>query len=142
MKKVVVCMPLNEELQKKIFAGISKLDWLNDSEVDFVHIFKQESFPYMMPPTIYPDQTQKMEIQKTLVEIFQGLTKNLTFKRKSYHVAFDESPKDGILTYLKDHHADLVITFTKEKHGIKGYFASSFTEYLVKHSPCHVLALR
>lgn len=135
-------MPLDEELQKHIFEGIKKLEWLNQSEVDFVHIFKQETFPYMMPPTIYPDQEQKLEIQKTLKEIFQGLTKDLNFKNKNFHIAFDESPKDGMISYLKENKANMVITYTREKHGIAGYFASSFTEFLIKHSPCSVLALR
>ena len=142
MKKVVICMPLDEKLQKNIFEGIKNLAWLNESEVDFVHIFKQESFPYMMPPTVYPDQEQKAEIQKTIKEIFQGLTSELNFKNKHFHVAFDESPKDGMTAYLKENNADLVITYTREKHGISGYFASSFTEFLVKHAPCNVLTLR
>lgn len=142
MKKVVICMPLDEKLQKDIFEGIKKLSWLNESEVDFVQIFKQESFPYLMPPTVFPDQDQKGEIQKTIVEIFEGLTKDLNYKNKNYHVAFDESPKDGMVAYLKENNADLVITYTREKHGITGYFASSFTEFLVKHAPCSVLTLR
>lgn len=135
-------MPLDENLQKHIFEGIRKLNWLDDCEIDFVHIFKQESFPYMMPATIFPDQAQKLEIQKTLTEIFEGLTKDLKFKAKKFHVAFDESPKDGMVNYLKDNNAHLVITYTAEKQGIKGYFASSFTEFLIKHAPCSVLALR
>ena len=135
-------MPLDEKLQKNIFEGIKNLARLNESEVDFVHIFKQESFPYIMPPTVYPDQEQKTEIQKTIKEIFQGLTSELNFKNKHFHVAFDESPKDGMTAYLKENNADLVITYTREKHGISGYFASSFTEFLVKHAPCNVLTLR
>lgn len=142
MKKVVICMPLDEELQKNIFDGIKKLAWLQDSQVDFVHIFKQESYPYMMPPTIFPDANQKLEIQKTITEIFSGLTKDLPFKNKNFHVAFDESPKDGMISYLKDHDASLVVTYTREKHGISGYFSSSFTDFLVKHAACNVLALR
>lgn len=141
MKKVVICMPLDEALQAKIFDGIHQLDWLKNAEVDFVHIFKQESFPYMSPPVIYPDKDQMLEIQKTIVEIFKGLTEKFDFN-KNYHVAFDESPKDGMVSYLKDHNADMVMTYTREKHGIAGYFASSFTEFLVKHAPCNVLALR
>lgn len=135
-------MPLDEKLQQSIFEGMRKLDWLNNSEVDFVHIFKQESFPYMMPATVFPDQAQKGEIQKTIKDIFQGLTSELNFKSKHFHVAFDESPKDGMVSYLKENNADLVITYTKEKQGITGYFASSFTEFLVKHAPCNVLTLR
>ena len=93
-----------------------------------------------MPATIFPDQAQKVEIQKTLTEIFEGLTEDLKFKAKKFHVAFDESPKDGMVNYLKDNNAHLVITYTAEKQGIKGYFASSFTEFLIKHPPSSLIS--
>jgi nucleotide-binding universal stress UspA family protein len=142
MKKVIICLPLNEELQRHIFDGISKLHWLADCDVDFVHIFKQEKYPYTVPSITYPNQEQMLEIQKTLTEIFSGLTKELNFKSKAYHVAFNESPKNGIIDYLSEHSADLVITYTEEKNGITDYFSNSFTEFLIKHAPCNVLTLR
>lgn len=142
MKKVIICMPMDEELQNEIFAGLKKLDWLNDSELDFVHMFKEESFPYMLPPTIYPDQDQKIEIRKTIEEIFIGLTKDLPYKNMVHHCGFSESPKEGMVKYLKEHNADLAIAFTKEKHGLSGLFSSSFADYLVDHAPCNVLVLR
>lgn len=143
MKKIVVAMPLDEKLQKNILSDIERIEWLHeDCEIDFVHIFKQENYPYMMPPTIYPDTTQKEEITKTITEIFMGLTKDLTFKLKTFHVSYDESPKEGMVEYLTKNNANLVISMTKEKHGLKHYFSSTFTEYLIKHAPCNVLVLR
>ena len=142
MKKIIICMPMDEELQKEIFVGIKKLDWINDCELDFVHIFKTESFPYMLPPTIYPDQDQKIEIRKTIEEIFIGLTKALPYKKMVHHCGFDNSPKEGIIRYLEEHNADLAIALTKEKHGLAGYFSSSFTDHLVNHAPCNVLVIR
>lgn len=143
MKKVVIAMPLDEDLQNKILEDIQKVDWLNDQcEIDFVHIFKQDNYPYMMPPTIYPNKEQKVEITKTITEIFQGLTKNLNFKQKKFHVSYNESPKEGMVDYLKNHAADVVISMTREKHGVADYFSSTFTEHLIKHAPCNVLVLR
>lgn len=143
MKKIVVAMPLDETLQKNILEDIDKIDWLHqDCEIDFVHIFKQENYPYMLPPTIYPDLNQKEEITKTINEIFMGLTRDLDFKSKTFHVAYDESPKEGMVDYLTKANADVVISMTKEKHGLKHYFSSTFTEYLIKHAPCDVLVLR
>lgn len=143
MKKVVIAMPLDEELQARILEDIQKIDWLNDQcEIDFVHIFKQESYPYMMPPTIYPNKEQKVEITKTITEIFKGLTKDLNFKIKRFHVDYNEVPKEGLVDYLKENNTDVVISMTREKHGFKDYFSSTFTEHLIKHAPCNVLVLR
>jgi hypothetical protein len=142
MKKVIVCMPMDEDLQKSIFVEIQKLEWLKNLELDFVHIFKVENFPYMYPPTVYPDKDQKVEIKKTIEEIFNGLTKDLPFSKKAQHCNFDENPKEGMVRYLKEHDADLAISFTREKKGLSGYFSSSFTDHLVDHAPCNVLVLR
>ena len=75
---------MDEGHQKKIFEGLKDLAWLNESEIDFVHIFKQDSYPYMIPPTIYPSKEQKVEIKKTIEEIFEGLTKTLDFLLLSF----------------------------------------------------------
>jgi nucleotide-binding universal stress UspA family protein len=135
-------MPMDEDLQKKIFTGIQKLEWLKGSELDFVHIFKTESFPYMLPPTVYPDQDQKVEIKKTIEEIFNGITKELPYEQKISHCSFDSSPKEGMVSYLKEHKADLAIVLTREKHGLTSYFSSSFADHLVDHAPCNVLVIR
>lgn len=143
MKKIVIAMPVDEKLQGKLLEHLKSLPWVTEnSEVDFVHIFKQEAFPYLLPPAIFPTEDQKSEITATLVQIFKGLTKDLPFKSKNYHIAYHDAPKIGMTEYLKDSKTDLVISLTKEKHGITEYFASSFTEYLIKHAPCNVLVLR
>ena len=73
---------------------------------------------------------------------FIGLTKDLPYKRMVHHCGFDNSPKEGMIRYLKEHNADLAITLTKEKHGLAGYFSSSFTDHLVDHAPCNVFVIR
>jgi len=142
MKKIVICMPMDEDLQNKIFAALKKVEWPKEHEVDFVHIFKEESFPYVIPPTIYPNQDQKLEIKKTIEEMFEGLTKDLPFKNKTYHCTFSESPKEEMVNYLKEVNANLAVVLTKERHGLSGFFASSFADYLIGHAPCNVLTLR
>ncbi len=142
MKKIIICMPMEEKLQAKMFENLKSIDWFKDAQLDFVHIFKEESFPYMLPPTIYPDKDQKIEIRKTIEEIFEGLTKDLPYSNMVHHCGFHESPKEGMVEYLKKHNADLAITFTSEKSGFSGYFKSSFADYLSSHAPCNVLVLR
>ena len=142
MRKVIICVPMDENIQKDIFSGIQKLEWLKDSEINFVHIFKTESFPYMLPPTVYPDEDQKVEIKKTIEEIFTGLTKDLPYEHKTSYCGFDSSPKEGMVSYLKEHKADLAIVLTREKHGFSSYFSSSFADHLVDHAPCNVLVIR
>lgn len=143
MKKIVIAMPANEKLQQHLLMELKKIDWLaSDCDVDFVHIFKQENYPYMVPPTVYPNEGQKEEITRTLTQIFEGLTKDISFKNKKFHVDYHETPKEGMVKYLVDHKADLVVTLTRKRHSFAEYFSSTFTEFLNKHAPCGVLVLR
>lgn len=73
MKNIVISMPMDEKAQNAIIAKLSKIDWLKEANLEFVHVFKEESYPYMAPPILYPDQEQKIEIRKTIKEIFDGL---------------------------------------------------------------------
>ncbi|MEX1099728.1 MAG: universal stress protein [Bacteriovoracaceae bacterium] len=142
MKNIVVCMPMDDENQNAIIKKLGKMQWLKDAHLTLVHVFKEENYPYMAPPTIYPNKEQKVEIKKTIKEIFDGLAKDLDFKEKSSECLFHSNPKEGMVEYLKKRKQDLVISYTQEKHGLRDYFHSSFTEYLIKHSPCDVLTIR
>lgn len=142
MKKVIIAMPMDKELQANIFEGMKAFPWLEETQMEFIHVFKQENYPYMLPPTIYPTPEQKDEIRKTIEEILSGVSKNVKAVEKNSHCLFHENPKEGLIEYLDKVQPDLCISFAKERHGLKGYFHSSFTEYLIKHSPVPVLILR
>lgn len=142
MKNVIIAMPMDKEMQKKIFDGLKKFPWLEETSMEFVHVFKQESYPYMLPPTIYPTPEQTNEIRRTIEEILEGVTQEVKALSKTSHCLFHESPKEGLVDYLEKKNPDLCIGFSKERHGLKGYFHSSFTEYLIKHSHVPVLILR
>lgn len=142
MKKIVVCMPLDENLQNRIFEALRKVEWPQEHQVEFLHIFKEESFPYMLEPTIYPNQDQKIEIRNTIEELFEKLTRDLPFKNMSFHCGFSESPKEEMISYLSKNEINLAVVLTKEKHGLSGFFSSSFTDYLIAHAPCNILSIR
>ena len=142
MKNIVVCMPMDEKAQNAIIKRLAGVDWLKEASFDFVHVFKEENYPYMVPPTIYPNKDQKVEIKQTIEEIFDGLAKDLALSKKTSTCLFHSSPKEGMVEYLRKGNQDLVISHTQEKHDLKDYFHSSFTEYLIKHAPCDVLTIR
>ncbi len=140
MKNIIVCMPMDEKAQTHIIKKLKKIVWLKDCNLEFVHVFKEESYPYIAPPTIYPNQEQKLEIRKTIKEIFDGLTKDFTHAKSE--CLFHSNPKEGMVDFLKKNKTELVISYTKEKQGFRDYFHSSFTEHLIKHAPCEVLTIR
>lgn len=142
MKSVVVCIPMDTATQDSIVKRLARMDWLKEARVSFVHVFKEETYPYMVPPTLYPTSDQKKEIENTILQIFENLEKNFNAAEKKAECIFHPNPKEGMVEYIKSHQPDIVVTYTKEKRGIKDYFHSSFTEYLIKHAPCDVMAIR
>ncbi len=141
MKNFTVAMPLDEVLQKNIIQSIEKLDWLKDDcEVDFVHIYECENYPYL--GIMYPDDVQKKNISIQLKKSFIEMTNHLDFKDKQVHIDFHENPKEGMVRFLKQNNVDAIITLTREKHGVLDFFQSSFTDYLISHAPCNVVVLR
>lgn len=140
MKNIVISMPMDEKAQNAIISKLKKVDWLKEANLEFVHVFKEESYPYMAPPILYPDQEQKIEIRKTIKQIFDGLISD--FPHAKSECIFHSNPKEGMIDHLKENKSQLVIVYTKEKHGLRDYFHSSFTEHLIKHAPCDVLTIR
>lgn len=135
-------MPMDQSIQDAIIDRLEKMEWIKDSKVTLVHVFKEENYPYMVPPTIYPSKEQKVDIEKTIEEIFDNLEKNVPAKEKSSDCIFHPNPKEGMVDYIKRQKPDLVIAYTHEKRGLRDYFHSSFTEFLIKHAPCDVLTIR
>lgn len=142
MKKVVVCVPMDKQNQDAIINRLGRIEWLKDASLTLVHVFKEENYPYMVPPTIYPTQEQKVEIKNTITDIFNNLLQDVNAKEKKSECVFHPNPKEGMIDYLKANQPDIVVSYTKEKHGLRDYFHSSFTEYLIKHAPCDVLTIR
>ena len=142
MKKICVTFSLDVGLQDQMVKELEKLSFLKDAELFFVHIFKEESYPFLMPPIFYPVIEQKKEIAESLTSIFQKITENTKGKEKHYHVEFNNSPEDGLVNFLNHHRCDFVITLMREHKGLTNYFTGSFSEYLVKHAPCPVIVLR
>lgn len=142
MKKVAISMPLDDVAQNALMEKLKSIPWIKEMDLEFVHIFKEETYPYVMPPTLYPAQEQKIEIKKSLIEIFDNLSKDIPAKSKTSRCLFHTNPKEGMLEYIKESDIDLVICQTRVKRGIRDYFHSSFTEYMIKHAPCDVLTVR
>lgn len=58
------------------------------------------------------------------------------------HVIFEEEPRHGIVTYLKEHPTDLLVMGTHGHHGLKGLILGSVAQYVVQHAECPVLTIK
>lgn len=145
MSKIVIAIPMDESLQEVFHDYLKENPFAPEDEIHFVHIFREEHLNYIMPPVSYPIPGDKPIIEKEILGIMKSLVERAELnnvKTLEYRCLFNESPKDMMISYLKNLNADLVISTTRGKKGFTSLFASSFSEHLLKWAPCRLLVLR
>jgi nucleotide-binding universal stress UspA family protein len=121
----------------------STLD-LQNAIVHIVTIVEIKIYNLELAPFVYPSEDQYAEIESSAKMMMNSLATTLGLKQENIriHCFFDSNRETRIKKYLIDEKADLVVSATRGKHGIDGFFSSSFTDYLCKFSPCDVLVMR
>lgn len=147
MKNLVICTELNEAC----FAELSKLDQrisLADTNIHMIYCRKLEPYIYDFAGAYYPSEEQTQSLIASMQEHLESeATKleeklNLESGKIGVQVLSAASPKDRILSFIKENNADMIAAVTSEKNGLAGLFHSSFTNYMNAHAPCDVLVLR
>ena len=146
MRNVVICVSLNQDCLE-LLNELEGSPLLSDSHVHFVHCFKTEVYTSEFSAYVYPTDDHFSEIQTSVEQILSNLRDRILpndFSKDliTYECAIDHSPKKVIREYLYKVNANLVVVATRGKHGIEGLFSSSFTEHLLKFSPCPIYVLR
>ncbi len=143
MKTYVLCTTLEQECidtLKNIRHDIE----LKHANIHIVTIYEIQVYNVELTPYVYPTENQYGEIEESANRIMKNLAHSLGVdeSRVTVKCFFDHNREDRIKKYLDHVDADLVVTATRGKHGIAGFFTSSFTDYLCKFSPCDVLVMR
>lgn len=143
MKNIVLCSTLTPECIQTLKTLSGKID-LTNTTIHIVTMIELHIPIFNIAPYIYPEAIHNAYIEtealKRLKEIGDSL--NVAPAQIVYNCAFKYDVKDSMKTYLEEIHADLAVVAIREKNGIKGFFQSSFTDYLTKFSPCDVLVLK
>ncbi|AUN97746.1 universal stress protein [Bacteriovorax stolpii] len=143
MKNYVLCASLEEDSIKTLAKLKRDLD-LTDAKVHFVTVIEIQVYNSELSAYVYPVESQYAEIESSAVAIQKNLAKTLGVPeaQATFKCFFDHSPEAKVKDYLEKVNADLVVTATRGRHGIAGFFSSSFTDFLCKYSPCDILVLR
>lgn len=143
MKNYVLCTTMEEQSLDTLKRVGSTLD-LQNAIVHIVTIVEIKIYNLELAPFVYPSEDQYAEIESSAKMMMNSLATTLGLKQENIriHCFFDSNRETRIKKYLIDEKADLVVSATRGKHGIDGFFSSSFTDYLCKFSPCDVLVMR
>jgi hypothetical protein len=140
--KMLVCFPIDPVQQEYMIKKLATLTKLGEMQWTFIHIFQEETYPYLFQPMIFPSAEQKIEIKKEIENRLNSLAKNAGLNLTNSECLFSFDVKFGIIEYLKKNPFDFIVSLSRGKHGIPGLFSSSFTDHLIKFSPSTVISLR
>lgn len=143
MKNYVLCTSLEEasiDTLKKLKNDIE----LKDTNIHIITVIEKQIYTVDFAPYIYPIETQYPSIEASALDLLKTLGQSLGVEEKNiFCKCFIEYDREKtVKDYLDKVKADLVIVATRGKHGVEGFFSSSFTDYLCKFSPCDVLVMR
>jgi hypothetical protein len=143
-KKVVIAMDLSQEPLDSL-KSIKTLDFLNGSEIHFVHVFNTYNYSFMFGdfPLIYPIEADRKALEEGVINLLKEKTKGILPQGFSgttvMKCLFADDPKSRFCEYLKVESPSLVIVPARKKHG---FFDSSFAQYIGRHSEANLLILK
>lgn len=145
-QKIAIALPTEEKLLLPLYHWGSRFDWSHIKEAHVVHVVKKNITPLEFGLIEMPDETTYQEMVPTLNHFLREESQKIIPKDYSgevyFHLNRDFSPEEEMIKIIKETHASLVVVSTRGKHGFNGLFHSSFTDQMVKFSPCDVYVVR
>lgn len=143
-QRIAVAVNLNEP-HMGILKTIKHLDFFKDSEIHFVTVHMTTTFAIGLGESsiVYPLLDDQKKIQESSLSALNNLSEQILgshFKGKVFtDCLFSDNPKSKFCDYLEQNKIDTVITTARSK---KGFFESSFTQYVNKHSHANMIILK
>jgi len=118
-------------------------DLKDGDSIDLVHIFEKHTYFSNLSTFNFPSESQEEEIRNSIVDILDSYKEKLKAKKNlainiNSHCLFSSSPKEEAVNFLEKNKTDVAVVATREKNGLKGFFTSSFADYLCRHGKSDV----
>ena len=145
-QNIAIAIPIESKLLHPLYLWGERFDWSHVKSVHFIHVVKKNITPLEFGLVEMPDEKTFLELEPTLQKYLRDEAQKIIppdYTGECYfHVTRDFSPEDEMIGLLKKYDASLVVVSTRGKHGFDGLFYSSFTDQMVKFSPCDVYVVR
>lgn len=143
---LVIALPLEEELLNPFYNWANSFDFNQFDSISLIHIVKKTLTPIEFSVIESPTEATFLQMKPTL-ENFLKEEKNKIIPKNytgdiQYIVSKHLHPDEDMIHFLRELKTKLIVVSTRGKHGLKGLFTSSFTDRMIKFSPCHILVLR
>lgn len=141
-EKVLIAVDTN--LPEEFFVSLRKMEWMNESEIHIVHVFKLLNYGDGLSFNIsFPFSFNEKELSEAVIEKMKTMAKGFLpyghVGKVVYKCLFDTDIKSKMSDYLSQNNFNLIVVATRER---KGLFESSFANYMIKNSTVNILILR
>jgi nucleotide-binding universal stress UspA family protein len=145
-QRIAIAVPLEEDLLHPLYSWGGRFDWSHVLEVHLVHVVKKNITPLEFGLVEMPDENTYQEMVPTLEKYLRDEAQKIIPEKYRgevyFHLTRDFSPEEEMIEVLKKTKVDLLVVSTRGKHGFDGLFHSSFTDKMIKYSPCDVYVVR
>ena len=143
---LLIAIPLEENLLKPLYQWGKKFNFTNVENIHLIYVVKKNITPLEFGLMESPDEKTFQDMIPPLERFLQEEAKKIIpteFNGKTIlEVTSDFHPEELVVDYIKKNNVNLIVVSTRGKHGIDGLFHSSFTDYMVKFSPCDIFVVR
>jgi len=145
-QKIVIALPLEDSLLGPLHEWGKKFDFSHVESIHFVHVVKKNITPLEYGLMESPDEVTYQDMVPALSKFLKDEATKILPKDYKGTVEFlvtkDFNPEEEIIDILKNVNASLIVVTTRGKHGLDSLFHSSFTNHMVRYSPCDVFVVR
>ena len=143
MKNYVICTTLEEESLNTLKKLKNDIE-LKNARIHIITIVEKQIYTVELAAYIYPVENQYPAIESSALTILNSLASDLGVNQDQVTCKcfFEYDREKKVKEYINEVNADLVVVATRGKHGVEGFFSSSFADFLCKFSPCDVLVMR
>lgn len=145
MKKVLICVDMTKDSLSLSKKTLKEIDVLGFDQIHLVHAFKENVYDFDFYFTTYPIKEDFEKINQSVLDNLNNLITASEISSKDKVITnciISDSPKESIDSYIKENNIDVVYVSTRGKYGMNNFFASSFAEYLLRHTAAELRVTR
>lgn len=145
-QNITIALSVEDELLQPLYRWGSAFDFSEVKTIQLIHIIKKHVAPIEFGLMESPDEATLREMIPTFKKFLENEGQKIipsSFKGQiNYEVKSDFHPNEKIIEYLQETKTELLVLSTRGKHGLDGFFHSSFTDYMTKFAPCDLFVVR
>ncbi|MFH1417302.1 MAG: universal stress protein [Planctomycetota bacterium] len=141
--RVVACVDFSETSYRVVEQSI-RVAQQDKAMLHLLHVFSPpwEGLHYMPQPSAETKQKSTDSLRERLGRVLQHFESDTAGLEVALHVVEGCRGADGIIEFIEDSAADLVVVGTRGRTGIRAILLGTVAEHIVRESPCSVLAVK